>query len=269
MSAPKETSEVTPEETVDASWKAFGKTIQEVIAGVEKAEKPAATLPLMRSDYPDLFNNQQRPASDSSPSPSTPLTLSEIMSSTGRLGANMNSRPSSNSLLDRHNLAIAEILKRFLNMVVAATEPIDEGYTPEKASLNQMTMATETAALIKAIENLLQLTRELKRLWITGPLRPTPEVERENRERDAAIDARTERIVNLFNKWIVKREEQQRTNRKSQKTAATAGENNSIDVDVESATSTTFGAAAAAGPTGNAGGIAAASGTMGGVGGSD
>lgn len=60
----------------------------------------------------------------------------------------MNSHPDPNTILDRHEKAVADILKRFLNMVVAATEPIDEGYTPEKASLNQMQMETETAALV-------------------------------------------------------------------------------------------------------------------------
>ncbi|KAK7962106.1 uncharacterized protein PG986_002931 [Apiospora aurea] len=111
--------------------------------------------------------------------------------------------------LDRHEKAIADILKRFLNMVVAATEPIDEGYTPEKASLNQMQMETETAALVKAIENLLQLTREIRRLWITSPLRSATTADRENKERDAAIDAKTERICTLINQWITKRTDEQ------------------------------------------------------------
>lgn len=63
----------------------------------------------------------------------------------------MDRYPDPNTILDRHQKAVADILKRFLNMVIAATEPIDEGYTPEKASLNQMQMETETAALVSFI----------------------------------------------------------------------------------------------------------------------
>ncbi|KAK8064653.1 hypothetical protein PG994_007291 [Apiospora phragmitis] len=122
----------------------------------------------------------------------------------------MNRHPDPNTILDRHEKAVADILKRFMNMVVAATEPIDEGYTPEKASLNQMQMDVETAALVKAIENLLQITREIRRLWLTGPVESTPRAELENKERDAAIDAKTERICGLLNQWFTIREENQR-----------------------------------------------------------
>ncbi|KAK8104643.1 uncharacterized protein PG998_011676 [Apiospora kogelbergensis] len=166
----------------------------------------------------------------------------------------MNNR-SNDTLLDRHEKAIADILKRFMNMVVAATEPIDEGYTPEKASLNQMQMATETAALIKAIENLLQITREIKRLWITGPLVPTPQTDRENKERDAAIDAKTERICGLFNKWIEKREEDQRAARR-----LLAERKQQTDGDEDGATANT---AASAGPDAASGGAHTAGGPAG------
>ncbi|KAK8072658.1 hypothetical protein PG996_006006 [Apiospora saccharicola] len=126
----------------------------------------------------------------------------------------MERHPDPNTILDRHEKAIADILKRFLNMVVAATEPIDEGYTPEKASLNQMQMETETAALVKAIENLLGITREIRRLWMTGPLVSVATAESRDRERNVAIDAKVERVLTLFNQWLPLRLEKQRAARR-------------------------------------------------------
>jgi hypothetical protein len=49
---------------------------------------------------------------------------------------------------DRHNRAIAQILTRFRNMVMAATEPLPSSAAVEHASLNSLTMETETAALV-------------------------------------------------------------------------------------------------------------------------
>ncbi|KAK8122613.1 hypothetical protein PG984_011283 [Apiospora sp. TS-2023a] len=173
----------------------------------------------------------------------------------------MERHPDPNTILDRHEKAIADILKRFLNMVVAATEPIDEGYTPEKASLNQMQMETETAALVKAIENLLGITREIRRLWMTGPLVSVATAESRDRERDVAIDAKVERVLTLFNQWLPLRLEKQRAARRrlaekrKQEQQQQGTDNNNAATDSDSAAAA--GPAALGAGTGAAGGSAA------------
>ncbi|XXG96416.1 tRNA pseudouridine synthase 1 [Hypoxylon texense] len=90
------------------------------------------------------------------------------------------------ALLDRHNRAIAQILKRFSNMVMAASEALPQtGNVIEHASINRMTMETECAGLIAEIEALLAINREIKALWIRGPLAPAGE--------DAAREANMDR----------------------------------------------------------------------------
>lgn len=50
---------------------------------------------------------------------------------------------------------IAQILTRFRNMVMAATEPLPrDGAIVETATLNSMTMETETQALVCALPHL-------------------------------------------------------------------------------------------------------------------
>ncbi|KAI1376875.1 hypothetical protein F4677DRAFT_76875 [Hypoxylon crocopeplum] len=53
------------------------------------------------------------------------------------------------TILDRHNRTIAEILKRFNNLVMAATAPIPEtGNILERAVANSLTIQTECNALV-------------------------------------------------------------------------------------------------------------------------
>jgi len=107
-----------------------------------------------------------------------------------------NRRKEQNSILDRHNRMIAQILTRFRNMVMAATEPLPrDGAIVETATLNSMTMETETQALITEIQNLLTLNREIKALWIKGPLRGTGE----DAAREAELDRKAELVTDLFN----------------------------------------------------------------------
>ncbi|KAK8016594.1 hypothetical protein PG993_014783 [Apiospora rasikravindrae] len=190
----------TPEET-KATWEASERFLKEeqekaaedvAVAGAVTGGPGQAPTPLRHSPY----------------SPTATRYSSSHLNSTTKSTAIMNRHPGPNTLLDRHEKAIADILKRFLNMVVAATEPIDEGYTPEKASLNQMQMETETAALPSRTSS-----RSRARSNASGsraPLRSTTTADRENKERDAAIDAKTERICTLFNQWITKRTDDQR-----------------------------------------------------------
>jgi hypothetical protein len=62
------------------------------------------------------------------------------------------------NILDEHNRAIAQILTRFRNMVIAATEQLPaSGAVIEHASLNRMTMETESNALVRTFLSLIPL----------------------------------------------------------------------------------------------------------------
>ncbi|KAH8902515.1 hypothetical protein BR93DRAFT_972581 [Coniochaeta sp. PMI_546] len=83
------------------------------------------------------------------------------------------------SLRDREERLIAEILANFRNLVMLATEPIGSSASAGQAAYSSMAMEIETKGLIKSAEDLLQLTRLLRELWIIGPLRKPGEGERE------------------------------------------------------------------------------------------
>ncbi|KAI1751484.1 hypothetical protein F4782DRAFT_505110 [Xylaria castorea] len=109
-------------------------------------------------------------------------------------------RKEQNTLLDRHELIIAAILTRFRNMVNAAGAPLPTAAAIPQASLNIMTMNNEAAALIKEVENLLALNREIKQLWITGPLRKPGDADEKNLEK--VIDERAANVSKLYNTLV-------------------------------------------------------------------
>ncbi|RYP43862.1 hypothetical protein DL768_009610 [Monosporascus sp. mg162] len=123
------------------------------------------------------------------------------------------------NLLDRHNRTVAQILTRFRNVIAAATEPLPrEGAVLEHAALNRFTMQTEMAALLASsspsprkpspnlapasqiteVQNLLALNREIKALWIRGPLRKPGE----NDGLDAEIDRRSVAVADMYQKVL-------------------------------------------------------------------
>ncbi|KAI1200000.1 hypothetical protein F5X97DRAFT_294598 [Nemania serpens] len=106
-------------------------------------------------------------------------------------------RKEQNTLMDRHNKIMAAILTRFRNMVIAATEPIPTAGAIPYASLNVMTMNNETSALVKEIENLLALTREIKKLWVAGPLRKPGDAAQQTRNRE--LEERAQKVTDLYN----------------------------------------------------------------------
>ncbi|KAI0393992.1 hypothetical protein F5Y17DRAFT_281298 [Xylariaceae sp. FL0594] len=108
-------------------------------------------------------------------------------------------RKDQNSLMERHERIMAQILTRFSNMIRAATAPVAASASISQASVNVMTMNSETAALIKEVENLLALSREIKALWVAGPLH------KRSAERDAAereTDERAATVAALYNQLI-------------------------------------------------------------------
>ncbi|KAI2636511.1 hypothetical protein GGS26DRAFT_549445 [Hypomontagnella submonticulosa] len=140
------------------------------------------------------------------------------------------SRNQSSTLLDRHNRAIAEILKHFNGMINAATEPMpDSGNVMEHAALNRMKMEMETASLISEVQGLLAINREIKALWIRGPLNPPGE----NRRREAELDKQADAVTNLFNQALavrdnfIKAEKNTKLNAQGSSSSAAAGESSS------------------------------------------
>ncbi|KAI0540836.1 hypothetical protein GGR58DRAFT_459140 [Xylaria digitata] len=109
-------------------------------------------------------------------------------------------RKEQNTLMDRHNKIMAAILTRFRNMVLAATEPLPTAAAIPQASLNAMTMNNEASALIKEIENLLALNREIKKLWISGPLRKPGDADEKNREKE--MDQKAAQVSKLYNTLV-------------------------------------------------------------------
>ncbi|ORY63354.1 uncharacterized protein BCR38DRAFT_436651 [Pseudomassariella vexata] len=102
-------------------------------------------------------------------------------------------------LMARHNLCIKEILDRFLKMMLAATDELPHEATIESAMLNSMKMESETAALINEIQNLLMISREIKALWIRGPLNPPSE----HTEQEKELDVQAEMVQGLYNQAII------------------------------------------------------------------
>ncbi|KAI1344147.1 hypothetical protein F5Y15DRAFT_104153 [Xylariaceae sp. FL0016] len=107
-------------------------------------------------------------------------------------------RKEHNNIMDRHERAIAQILTRFRNMVMAVTQETPKTNIIEDAALNMMTMERETAAMIGEIENLLSLNREIKRLWMIGPLRKPGDED----DREAAMDKMAAQVVGLYSQVI-------------------------------------------------------------------
>ncbi|TVY34938.1 hypothetical protein LSUB1_G005898 [Lachnellula subtilissima] len=96
----------------------------------------------------------------------------------------------SSSLTDREERAIANMLTRFRNLVqLAAMQKDDKGdsATQEVAATQAFALEVESAALVRGAEDLLRLSRELKELWLFGPLRGIGEGEGEGKiDEDAA-----------------------------------------------------------------------------------
>ncbi|KAI0377152.1 hypothetical protein F5Y04DRAFT_285281 [Hypomontagnella monticulosa] len=129
------------------------------------------------------------------------------------------------ALLDRHNRAIAQILSHFNGVVRAATEPLPKtGNVIEHAALNRMTMETETAALISEVQGLAAINREIKSLWIRGPLRKPGEDD----GREAQLDHQAKTVSDLFTQALklrdeaIKREKELKLKAESSSTAASA-----------------------------------------------
>ncbi|RQM06079.1 hypothetical protein DH86_00002396 [Scytalidium sp. 3C] len=100
---------------------------------------------------------------------------------------------------DREERAIAALVTRFKSIISLAAEPPEDGATLEVAGAQSFQMEVETNAMIQAVEDLLQLTRELKEMWLFGALREIGEGEGED-----AMDADSKKVGEMVEELLKK-----------------------------------------------------------------
>ncbi|MCJ1247996.1 hypothetical protein MMC30_005211 [Trapelia coarctata] len=93
------------------------------------------------------------------------------------------SQRSSGALIDRANLNIAQLLRRFENIVALA--PV-ESHDRNTTAVEAYQMEVETAGLVRAAEDILSLTRSLKEAWLFGQLDTIGKGEAEQRTEECA-----------------------------------------------------------------------------------
>lgn len=111
---------------------------------------------------------------------------------------------------------MAALLTRYNNLVSLAAAPPADGATKEVAAANAFRMEVESNALVcpisssssasvnsatqvQAAEDLLQLTRELKELWLAGPLRKIGEGENDDKMAEDSKKVR-DMVEDILNK---------------------------------------------------------------------
>ncbi|MCJ1451154.1 hypothetical protein MMC28_001489 [Mycoblastus sanguinarius] len=86
-------------------------------------------------------------------------------------------------MADRAGADIAQLLRRFENII--AFTPADE-QNRNATAVGAYQMEVETAALVRAAEDILSLTRALKESWLFGKLQTVGTSQAEKRAEDAA-----------------------------------------------------------------------------------
>lgn len=102
-------------------------------------------------------------------------------------------------LIDRKERLVAELLTRFKNLVTLACSPREGGAGKEVAAAQAFHMEVESTALIRATEDLHRLVRQLKEMWLFGPLKGVGEGEDEGK-----IDEDSVRVGELLESLIPK-----------------------------------------------------------------
>ncbi|OTB01377.1 hypothetical protein M426DRAFT_220332 [Hypoxylon sp. CI-4A] len=119
----------------------------------------------------------------------------------------------SSNLLDRHDRAMAQILTRFKNIIEAYTEPFPTtGNVLEHAALNRMRLESETNGLIAEVHGLIALSREIKALWIVGPLRQPGQ----DQNRESQLDQQALQVSRLYDQVVAMRDERIRQEARAQ-----------------------------------------------------
>ncbi|KAK4649828.1 hypothetical protein QC762_704730 [Podospora pseudocomata] len=74
------------------------------------------------------------------------------------------------NLLERKNKLMAELMTYYRDMIHTATQQIPANASNSSAAINSLAMETAMTGFIRATEDLLSLTHEIRELWIIGPL---------------------------------------------------------------------------------------------------
>jgi len=107
-------------------------------------------------------------------------------------------RSTADTLNERTDFLISEMLTRYSNIIKLAPNPSGE-VTKEIVAQQSFQMKVETAALVSAAEGLLKLGREMKLLWLAGPLRDVGEG-----ESNPEMDANAKKVQDLIEQILIK-----------------------------------------------------------------
>ncbi|KAK3357902.1 hypothetical protein B0T25DRAFT_499552 [Lasiosphaeria hispida] len=77
----------------------------------------------------------------------------------------------SENLFDRENKLIAEILSGFRGLIKHGADRVSSTASTGQAAYNSMAIEILMSGLTKSTEDLLGLTRQLRELWVVGPLK--------------------------------------------------------------------------------------------------
>ncbi|KAL2134414.1 hypothetical protein VTI74DRAFT_253 [Chaetomium olivicolor] len=78
---------------------------------------------------------------------------------------------SATNLLERKNILIAQVMTAFRDLVNNAAAPVDSTASTGQAAYSSLAIETGMTSIVKSTEDLLTLTRQLRELWIVGPLK--------------------------------------------------------------------------------------------------
>ncbi|POS86038.1 hypothetical protein EPUL_000950, partial [Erysiphe pulchra] len=99
----------------------------------------------------------------------------------------------------RKERLVAELLTRFKNLATLACSPTEKGASKEVAAAQEFQMEVESTALVRAIEDLHRLVRELKEMWLFGTIKET-----DTSENEGTIDEDSTKVGELLNDLIEK-----------------------------------------------------------------
>ncbi|GAB1319877.1 Mediator of RNA polymerase II transcription subunit 22 [Madurella fahalii] len=74
-------------------------------------------------------------------------------------------------LQERKNILIATIMTAFRDLINHAAAKVDSTASTGQAAYSSMALEIIMSSLVKSTEDLLSLTRQLRELWVVGPLR--------------------------------------------------------------------------------------------------
>nr|KMM65730.1 hypothetical protein CPAG_02073 [Coccidioides posadasii RMSCC 3488] len=109
-------------------------------------------------------------------------------------------QPTSKAFQNRINADIAQLLQRFENIMAAATV---DNPSHTASAIETYQLDVESTALVRAVEDILALTRTMKELWLFGKLDMLGEDERDVRRREQ-LDKDVEMVKKAIDERLLK-----------------------------------------------------------------